>query len=119
MQHSTARAAIQAILPADSFGNRAVCLSFAAVLSDFPGIPESLPARLLERGAAMPPDRSPNHVSAVTVAPIPKDQHGLCAQLAPVLIEYPAQTGSQIATLGALNALWPHASTQERPKLRQ
>jgi hypothetical protein len=118
MNHATARAAVAAILQGSGFGERALAVALAAQLADAHRLPERVRARIAERAAAIDVDEAPAHVGPAAVAPIPADQAHLCAQLAPLCWQNPAQMGLQLASLEALAELWPHAAGEERPHLR-
>jgi len=119
MQHGPARSAIAAIMEDDAFGERATALTLAAHLADINVVPDAVRVKALERSAAMALERPPVFVHTLSVTPVPGDQRGLCEQLVPLIIEYPAQSGMQAASLAALCALWPHAASSERAPLRQ
>jgi hypothetical protein len=118
MHHTSARAAITALLAGRGFGERGLALVTAASLGDADQSAVRLRAAALERAAARPSDATTSYTGPLLYAPIPADERELCLQLCPVVIEHPNDVGMQLACLAALAALWPHVGSEERALLR-
>lgn len=117
MQHASARITLQAILAGTGFGPRALAMGHAAQLAT-----DSLaePARAwLEAATKLPADPLPKEEPEPIRSAVPEELRDVCQQLAPLIIEHPVDGGSQMASLLLLTDLWPHASRDERLRLRR
>jgi len=118
MQHVAARYAIYSILEGTGFGDRAQTLYQAASLTGWDGVPVNLPQRLLECASSLPLDVGVGDAPGIP-GPIPDSKQELAQQVFELIIDHPAHIGTQAANLQALVALWPHATREERLRLRR
>jgi len=118
MRHTLFRQVIGSILRGQGFGEKAVAQAFAGIVLDRRDCPPALRDLVIQRLEDLGTDRATPYVGLLNQQPIPDDAIALCAQLAPVLIDHPADTGLNLACLFAIARLWPHATPEERPLLR-
>jgi hypothetical protein len=118
MRHAPARQVISCLLQGNGFGEKAVTHALAGILCDRLGCPEALHDLLRAHCNQLGADAASPYMGSYNQLPIPRDQRELCTQLAPILIDHPADTGINLASLLVLANLWPHVSSEERPVLR-
>ncbi|TVR12208.1 MAG: hypothetical protein EA401_09690 [Planctomycetota bacterium] len=118
MKHNHARHIIPTILDQQGFDERAQALIHGAILASDDSFDYSVAERVLKAATSLPEDHARvDHAPALT-SPLPDDIPDLCQQLAPLVVDYPQNTPIQLASLQHLTALWPHASRQERTRMR-
>jgi hypothetical protein len=117
MRHAAARRIVARLLEGQGFGEQAIAQALMASLQDREDCPETL-KQLLEHVDELGSDMARPYQGPLNQAPLPRDQRELCAQLAPVISDHPANIGLSIASLLALAQIWPHVSSEERPLLR-
>jgi hypothetical protein len=118
MRHALYRQVIASVLRGQGFGEKAVAQAFAGIVLDRKDCPAALRDLVIARLEDLGTDRAVPYVGLLNQQAIPDDATALCAQLAPVLIDHPADTGLNLACLFAIARLWPHATAEERPLLR-
>ena len=116
MQHVWARQTITRLLTGSGLGASAVVLAYAAELHESVGGP--IATTLWNVALAQPPEQAALYTGPLNQQPVPGDAAGLLAQLAPIVIANPSDTGLNISLLALLADLWPHVSSDERPLLR-
>lgn len=88
----------------------------AAELHERVGAP--IASTLWDLALAQPPEQAALYTGPLNQQAVPSDATGLMAQLAPIVIANPSDTGLNISLLALLADLWPHVSSDERPLLR-
>jgi hypothetical protein len=117
MQHREARQAVEAILLGTGFDRRAQALVEAAELHEHDGLGPELAARCLDAARALPPDQAgPERLGSLPMDP-PEELDRLLSSGATLVLDHPADTARQIASLHHLGQLWPFASRSERQTL--
>ncbi|MFW5751369.1 MAG: hypothetical protein ACOCZK_06945, partial [Planctomycetota bacterium] len=118
LPHVHARKAIDAMLAGDGFGRRALALVQTGHLADLPDLPAGLSARAFAAACELPRDPIPGEVPGIPGA-LPADRDALATQILPLVTTNPGRIGFQAAITAALLALWPHATREERLRLRR
>ena len=116
MQHVWARQTIGRLLSGSGLGTTAVVMAQAAELHERVGDP--IATTLWDLALAQPPEQAALYTGPLNQQAVPGDATGLMAQLAPIVIANPSDTGLNISLLALLADLWPHVSSDERPLLR-
>ena len=116
MQHAWARLTITPLLSSTGFATQALTLGMAADTAAM--LPRELTEALWLAAKALPADQVAPSVGIHNQAPIPADQGTLLAQLAPLVLANPGDTGLDLALLALVTDLWPHVTNDERPLLR-
>lgn len=118
MQHGRARTAIDGILQGSGFDNRAQALVHAGLLFDDDMVPTELAEKALQTALAMDVDLASVEKSTHLTSPLPDSVDALNAECGRLVTDYPANTAQQVSGLYHLSLLWPHASRDERLRLR-
>jgi len=116
MQHVWARQTISRLLAGSGLGAGAVVIACAAELHE--RIDGTLGENLWELTLTLAPEQAALYTGPLNQQPVPTDVAGLLAQLAPIVVAHPSDTGLNMSLLALLADLWPHVSTEERPLLR-
>lgn len=116
MQHPWARQTISRVLAGSGFGAQALAVALAADLQE--RVPQALADALMDSAQALTPEPATPYAGPHNQAAIPSSAADLIAQLAPVTVANPGDTGLNLGLLMVLAELWPHVSSEERPVLR-
>ena len=116
MHHVWARQTLSQLLNGSGFGAGALVRASAAELHE--RVDPTIAAALWALVVAQPTESATPYTGAYNQQPIPADVPGLLAQLAPIVIAHPSDTGLNISLLAVLAELWPHVTSEERPLLR-
>ena len=116
MQHVWARQTISRLLSGSGLGAGAVVIARAAELHERIG--GTIGTTLWELAVAQVAEQAVPYTGPLNQQPVPSDAAGLLAQLAPIVVANPSDTGLNVSLLALLADLWPHVTTDERPLLR-
>ena len=120
IDHADARRCIEVILQDGAgLGPKAVVLVQSSQLRNHEPCGEALAQSLLQQSLAIPPDHGASDGIPGVPGPLPNQADELIEQLLPWIIDHPQQIGLQALSLHALCLLWPHASREERLRLRR
>ena len=115
MHHGSARAALTGVLAGHAFDSRALALLHAARLIEW----HDHAQKWLSTAENLPPQAKSATQPAPLAEAVPEEQADLCAQLSPLITDHPGHVGTLLASLEGIIALWPHASRDERLRLRR
>ena len=116
MQHAWARQTISRVLAGSGMGPQALTVALAADLQE--RLPNPLADELWRRAQNLPAESAAPYAGPLNQQPIPGSSAELIAQLAPIIVAHPGDTGLSLALLALLAELWPHVASEERPLLR-